>query len=69
MESKVWPSLRPVVDHARCEGKRACVAVCPFHVFEVRRIDDSAGAFEGDVSVCVVDVADDDDGESAPLVG
>jgi NAD-dependent dihydropyrimidine dehydrogenase PreA subunit len=31
----------PVVDRARCEGKAACVDVCPFHVFEVRRIDDS----------------------------
>lgn len=29
-----------MVDHARCEGKRECVAVCPFHVFEVRRIED-----------------------------
>lgn len=33
--------LVPVVDHARCEGKRDCVAVCPFDVFEVRRIDDA----------------------------
>jgi 4Fe-4S ferredoxin len=31
----------PVVDRARCEGKAACVEVCPFHVFEVRRIDDA----------------------------
>jgi len=31
----------PVVDHARCEGKRACVDVCPNDVFEVRRIGDS----------------------------
>lgn len=30
----------PVVDHARCEGKRDCVVVCPQDVFEVRRIDD-----------------------------
>lgn len=30
----------PVVDHARCEGKKDCVAVCPYDVFEVRRIDD-----------------------------
>jgi 4Fe-4S ferredoxin len=30
---------RPVVDHSRCEGKGECVAVCPFHVFEVRRIE------------------------------
>ena len=32
---------RPVIDHARCEGKRDCVAVCPYDVFEVRRIDDA----------------------------
>jgi 4Fe-4S ferredoxin len=32
--------LEPVVDHGRCEGKRDCVEVCPYGVFEVRRIDD-----------------------------
>lgn len=32
--------LAPVVDHAKCEGKADCVEVCPFHVFEVRRIED-----------------------------
>lgn len=31
----------PRVDRAKCEGKAACVEVCPFHVFEVRRIEDS----------------------------
>jgi NAD-dependent dihydropyrimidine dehydrogenase PreA subunit len=31
----------PVVDHARCEGKRDCVVVCPNDVFEVRTIDDA----------------------------
>ncbi len=31
----------PVVDRGRCEGKRDCVAVCPYGVFEVRRIDDA----------------------------
>jgi NAD-dependent dihydropyrimidine dehydrogenase PreA subunit len=31
----------PRVDHAKCEGKRDCVAVCPYDVFEVRRIDDA----------------------------
>jgi NAD-dependent dihydropyrimidine dehydrogenase PreA subunit len=39
----------PVVDRARCEGKRDCVEVCPYEVFEVRRMDDadfaSLGAF------------------------
>jgi NAD-dependent dihydropyrimidine dehydrogenase PreA subunit len=34
-------AFRPVVDHARCEGKRDCVEVCPHGVFEVRRIDDT----------------------------
>ena len=32
---------RPVVDHGRCEAKRDCVDVCPYDVFEVRRIDDA----------------------------
>jgi 4Fe-4S ferredoxin len=31
--------LRPVVDPARCEGKAACVAVCPLDVFEIGRMD------------------------------
>jgi NAD-dependent dihydropyrimidine dehydrogenase PreA subunit len=31
----------PVIDRARCEGKAVCVEVCPFDVFEVRRIDDA----------------------------
>lgn len=30
----------PVVARGRCEGKRDCVEVCPYGVFEVRRIDD-----------------------------
>ena len=29
----------PVIDWTKCEGKAECVEVCPFHVFEVRRID------------------------------
>lgn len=29
----------PKVNHGRCEAKRACVEVCPYDVFEVRRID------------------------------
>lgn len=33
--------LSPVINRARCEGKSDCVRVCPFDVFEVRRIDDS----------------------------
>lgn len=31
----------PVVDRSRCEGKNDCVEVCPYEVFEVRRIDDA----------------------------
>jgi NAD-dependent dihydropyrimidine dehydrogenase PreA subunit len=31
----------PVVDRGRCEGKSDCVAVCPYDVFEVRRMDDA----------------------------
>jgi NAD-dependent dihydropyrimidine dehydrogenase PreA subunit len=30
-----------VVNHGRCEGKSDCVAVCPYDVFEVRRIADA----------------------------
>jgi len=32
-------ALVPVIDRNRCEGKSDCVAVCPYDVFEVRRID------------------------------
>lgn len=31
----------PVIDRTRCEGKRDCEAVCPYQVFEVRRIEDT----------------------------
>lgn len=34
-------TFAPVVDRARCEGKRDCVDVCPEDVFEVRRMDDA----------------------------
>jgi NAD-dependent dihydropyrimidine dehydrogenase PreA subunit len=34
-------SFAPVIDHARCEGKRDCIDVCPNDVFQVRRIDDA----------------------------
>ena len=29
----------PIVDFNRCEGKDACAVVCPYDVFEVRKID------------------------------
>lgn len=31
----------PVVNRAKCEGKRDCVEVCPYDVFEVRRMEDA----------------------------
>ena len=41
-ECKAAPgSWTPVVDRSRCEAKRDCVDVCPYDVFEVRRIDDA----------------------------
>ena len=33
--------FRPHVDRNACEGKNDCVEVCPYDVFEVRRIEDS----------------------------
>ena len=32
-------TTRPVIDHGRCEAKRECIAVCPYDVFEVHRMD------------------------------
>lgn len=34
-------AFRPLIDFRRCEGKRDCIEVCPYDVFEVRRIDDA----------------------------
>jgi len=33
-------SWQPSVDRGRCEGKSDCARVCPYGVFEVRRIAD-----------------------------
>ena len=33
--------MRPVIDRTRCEGKAACVQVCPYGVFEVRTITEA----------------------------
>jgi NAD-dependent dihydropyrimidine dehydrogenase PreA subunit len=33
--------VTPVVDRRRCEAKAACVAVCPFGVFEIRALEAS----------------------------
>ncbi len=30
----------PKINRSRCEGKADCVAVCPYGVFDVRRMDD-----------------------------
>jgi len=34
-------TFAPRVDRSRCEGKADCVDVCPYDVFEVRRMDDA----------------------------
>ena len=31
-------SALPIIDRNRCEGKADCVRVCPYDVFEVRRL-------------------------------
>jgi NAD-dependent dihydropyrimidine dehydrogenase PreA subunit len=31
----------PEINRSKCEGKRDCVEVCPYNVFEVRRMDDA----------------------------
>ena len=33
-------AFRPMIDARRCEGKGECVVVCPYDVFEVRRMTD-----------------------------
>ena len=37
--------VAPVVDRNRCEGKEDCVRVCPYDVFEMRKLapEDRAG--------------------------
>jgi NAD-dependent dihydropyrimidine dehydrogenase PreA subunit len=30
--------FRPVIDRNRCEGKKECVAVCPYHVFTMATV-------------------------------
>ena len=41
-ECKAAPGTwMPVIDRSRCEAKSDCVDVCPYDVFEVRRIDDA----------------------------
>ena len=31
----------PIVNRSKCEGKDDCVEVCPYDVFEVRRMEDA----------------------------
>jgi NAD-dependent dihydropyrimidine dehydrogenase PreA subunit len=31
----------PVIDRSRCEAKEDCVRLCPYDVFEVRRLSDA----------------------------
>jgi 4Fe-4S ferredoxin len=35
---EVAGKLAPVVDRNRCEGSADCVRVCPFNVFEIRKL-------------------------------
>ena len=30
--------MRPVIDRNRCEGKKACVAACPYQVFSIATV-------------------------------
>jgi NAD-dependent dihydropyrimidine dehydrogenase PreA subunit len=42
LDCKAEPArFAPRIDRNRCEGKADCAAVCPYDVFEVRRIDDA----------------------------
>lgn len=34
-------SFVPIINRAKCEGKSDCVDVCPYDVFEVRRMDNT----------------------------
>jgi len=31
----------PAIDRQRCEGKEDCVAICPYDVFAMRKLDDT----------------------------
>ena|ERR1700681_4873252 len=38
-DCKQVPGLfRPVIDRNRCEGKKECVAACPYHVFTMATV-------------------------------
>jgi NAD-dependent dihydropyrimidine dehydrogenase PreA subunit len=46
-ECKETGRLVPVIDSSRCEAKEDCVEVCPYNVFEVRRLTDAERAALG----------------------
>ncbi len=43
-ECKGAGRLVPVIDSSRCEAKEACVDVCPYAVFSVRKLTDAERA-------------------------
>jgi 4Fe-4S ferredoxin len=40
LDSNETRTYEPRVDRRHCEGKADCMAVCPYDVFEVRRIEE-----------------------------
>lgn len=36
--------VAPLIDRSRCEAKADCIQVCPYHVFELRRLTDGERA-------------------------
>ena len=40
----------PRIDRSRCEGKEDCVRVCPYHVFDVRKL---TGSERGELSLFI----------------
>ena len=49
-------TVAPVIDRNRCEGKEDCVRVCPYDVFEIRKLtqQDRAGlSFLGRIKASV----------------
>lgn len=40
-ECKEPGKLVPVINRNKCEGKKDCVEVCPYHVFEMGKLDDT----------------------------
>lgn len=38
-ENRPAGQVVPIVDFSRCEGKKDCAVICPYNVFEIRKID------------------------------